>query len=228
MGPKILISSSRTYPHAAEYTHALLRAGARHAVAVYSPGPAWARQYDGLLLTGGGDIEPSLFGQENTASTLIDLRRDQAEIPLIREFARLGKPILGICRGHQVLNVAFGGDLIQDLPTAARHASGTKEYLLHETQTAPGSILAGLFGETIRTNSYHHQGVGRIGADLHPTQWSENGAVIEALEHDALPIFSVQWHPERMTGDFLRTDEGAPDTLPLFRHFVHLCEGSHV
>ena len=85
---------------------------------------AEAASCDGLLLPGGYDSDPSLYGQENTACRNIDLDRDLTELSLIRQFAAAGKPILGICRGHQLLNIAFGGDLVQDLPTKENHEIG--------------------------------------------------------------------------------------------------------
>ena len=120
--------------------------------------------------------------------------RDQAELALVRSFLAWKRPILGICRGLQVLNVALGGTLIQDLPPerTALHQGG--EDVFHPIRTAPGSLLAQCFGPELLVNSAHHQGVDLLGAQLNATAWAPDGT-IEALEHTALPAVGVQFHP---------------------------------
>ena len=186
--------------------------------AAYLPDPR-PEAFDGLILSGGGDVEPLRYGEENTASFGVDPERDAAEFRLIEAYCRAGKPILGICRGHQVLNVFFGGTLIQHLPDAERHVPSREGDNAHATRALPDSFPALLYGERSVVNSAHHQGVGRLAPELEAVQWSEDG-VIEAARHKSLPVFSVQWHPERMC---LR--RARPDTVDggaLFRWFISL------
>ncbi len=150
--------------------------------------------FDGLILCGGGDPEPALFGEENKGSYAIDRERDRQDLWLIHQFLREQKPILGICRGHQLLNVAFGGSLIQHLPTAQMHL-GSGEDLWHPLRTE--GFLKKLYGRTLTANSCHHQGLSRLGRGLSPAAFAPDG-VVEAIQHETLPLFGVQFHPERM------------------------------
>lgn len=178
-----------------------------------------AASCDGLLLPGGYDSDPALYGQENEACRRIDLSRDQAELSLIAQFAAAEKPILGICRGHQLLNIAFGGDLVQDLPTKADHVDAEDQDQLHRTSIAPKSFLAPLYGTGAVVTSAHHQGVGRLAAPLRAVQWAADG-VVEGLVHEGLPVFGVQWHPERQA--YSRARMGAADGAALFVWFGRL------
>lgn len=180
--------------------------------------------YAGLVLCGGDDMEPSRYGQENAGSGGIDPRRDEVELALIDCFLSAGKPIFGICRGLQVLNVAFGGALTQDLPDSirARHTSGGQGDLLHPAPTRPGSFLRRLYGAVPVVNSSHHQAVSRLGQGLEAVQWSEDGCV-EGLVHPAKPHWAVQWHPERLCLSHARPD--AADGLAVFRFFLAACGG---
>ena len=173
--------------------------------------PAEAADCAGLLLPGGGDVDPARFGQPDRGSRDIDLPLDEAQLTALDLFVKAGKPVLGICRGHQVLNIYFGGDLIQDLPTANAHMATEHDDRLHPAALAPGSLLHRLYGDTAPVNSAHHQGLDRIGAGLKATAWAPDG-VIEAIEHETLPILGVQFHPERMTFAHARpeTVNGAP------------------
>lgn len=200
------------------YIAALTAAGA---ACVIGTDPAAGAFCEGLLLPGGGDSDPALYGQENTACRNIDLGRDEVELALVRQFAGAGKPILGICRGHQLLNIAFGGDLIQDMKTKNAHMQKEEQDQFHSTVIAADSALFECYGEHMTTCSAHHQAVGRLGEGLRAVQWTEDGAV-EALEHTRLPIFGVQWHPERQTGAWRRTD--VADGAVLFRWFCTLCQ----
>ena len=146
-----------------------------------------------LLLPGGGDIEPRRYGQRNTASVHLDPMRDARELALIQQFVLRKKPILGICRGLQCINVAFGGTLLQDIPG---HSAANGIDRLHAVRCAP-SPLRELYGEQYIVNSAHHQAIDRPGSGLIPVQWSPDG-VIEAVCHRSLPILAVQWHPERL------------------------------
>lgn len=183
--------------------------------------PAPDLSCDGLLLCGGGDIDPARFGQDDRGSQPPDLVRDQAELTLFHAFFQVQKPILGICRGMQLINVALGGDLIQDLPQdqAVFHGGAGRD-LVHPIRAAEGSLLRGLYGPLFPVNSYHHQAVDRLGRGLRPTAWAESGFV-EAFAHTALPIVGVQFHPERMACANRRAD--TIDGGALFHYFLSLC-----
>jgi len=174
--------------------------------------------FSGLLLPGGGDIAPSLYGQENIACTDIDPERDTSELYALSQAVSMGKPVLGICRGEQLINAFFGGTLRQDLPGHSRTAERLDR--LHPVRTAP-SFLTELYGTEAIVNSAHHQAVETPGAGLRPVQWAPDGTV-EALEHDALPVWAVQWHPERMRGPFSK--QGAVNGDLLFRAFLKNCK----
>lgn len=181
---------------------------------------ALAAACDGLLLPGGGDVDPARYGAHNNGSVEIDPTRDEAEFSLIRQFAAAGKPILGICRGHQVLNVFFGGSLIGHLQNTAAHApaaSGEPDRQ-HLVSVCPGSYLAVLYGPRFIVNSYHHQAVDRLGSELFALASSQDG-VNEAFCHQTLPIFGVQWHPERL---FPALAENQLGGAPLFHYFLSL------
>lgn len=150
------------------------------------------RRWDALLLPGGGDLEPWRYGQENTASRHLEPERDEAELRLLQEFTAAGKPVLGVCRGLQTINVFFGGTLAQDVPGHGAWEAGDR---LHGVRTAPSPLRA-LCGEAT-VNSAHHQAADRLGGGLRAVQWAEDG-VVEALCHRRLPVWAVQWHPERL------------------------------
>jgi len=175
----------------ANYRRAVEAAGGRVAFGggVRGQGALW----DALLLPGGGDIAPWRYGQENTASRGLEPGRDQAELELLAEFTAAGKPVLGICRGLQTINVFFGGTLVQDIPG---HSAVGGADRLHVVRTAPSPLLAPC-GERPLVNSAHHQAADRLGSGLQAAQWAPDG-VIEALYHRRLPVWAVQWHPERL------------------------------
>lgn len=159
-----------------------------------------AALWDALLLPGGGDLEPWRYGQKNTASRNLEPQRDAAELALLAAFTEAGKPVLGICRGLQVVNVFFGGTLAQDIPGHSALETGDR---LHGVRTAPSPLGALLAGQT-EVNSAHHQAADRLGSGLLAFQWAEDG-VVEALCHRRLPVWAVQWHPERLeTSDAAR------------------------
>lgn len=183
-------------------------------------------EYDGLLLPGGGDVDPVRFGQELDGSLDVDPALDQLQLDTLDRFVKAGKPIFGICRGHQVINVYFGGDLIQDLGEERNLCHRRTEDFdkVHKTITKAGTWLAQIYGTVYCTNSSHHQGLGRIGAGLTVVSKAEDG-VVEALAHETLPIYSLQWHPERMCFSRRRTD--TVDGSLALRFFLELCEKSH-
>lgn len=181
---------------------------------------------DGLLLCGGGDMDPARFGQADAGSEGIDPARDAAELALAEAFLAAGKPILGICRGHQVLNVALGGDLLQDMGPERnlfhRQGPGDSRDKVHAVRSAEGSLLRRLYGPVFPVNSSHHQAVDRLGAGLRATAWSESG-VVEGLEHERLPVAGVQFHPERMA--YVRRRPDTIDGSFLFTWFLRRCRG---
>jgi putative glutamine amidotransferase len=158
---------------------------------------------DGLVLTGGGDIHPRFYGSAvNEAMYDIHESRDVFEIELARRAAARGLPTLAICRGMQVVNVAFGGSLVEDIPDeyGTQHAVlGEGAFERHQpVRLAAGCELAGLFGTTeLKVNSIHHQSVRRIAPGFVEVAWGDDG-VVEAIEPvgNGWPLLAVQWHPE--------------------------------
>ena len=181
--------------------------------------PAPDLRYDGLLLAGGGDMEPTRFGQPDCGSRDIDPDRDEAELALLDAFCAAGKPVLAICRGFQVVNVWLGGDLVQDLsPALAPFHGGGEGDRVHPVHAVEGSLLHRLYVPVFSVNSAPHQALGRLGRGLSVTARSEGG-VAEAVEHETLPLLAVQFHPERMTGAKARPD--TVDGGAVFRAFLN-------
>lgn len=152
---------------------------------------------DALLLPGGGDITPAFFGERNNGSRNIDTELDILQFQAFAYAYDHSLPILGICKGMQIINVALGGTLIQDSPTAAFHRYQNADQY-HATLIAEHSCLFSLYGSEITVNSAHHQAVNKIGAGLTPIQWCPIDNCIEALVHETQPVLGVQWHPERI------------------------------
>lgn len=217
--PRVLVSASPG--QWTNYRQAVLGAGGLP-TGGYCPAPDLTCQ--GLLLAGGGDLVPDRYGQRNQGSEEIDPARDGAELELFAAFAAAGKPILGICRGHQLLNVALGGTLIQDLGPVLtlfhRQDQEAHQDRIHMVRTAAGSALAGLYRPVFAVNSAHHQAIEQVGEGLIVTAWSESG-VVEAVEHTGLPILGVQFHPERMS--YARRRPDAADGSKLFVWFINRC-----
>jgi putative glutamine amidotransferase len=160
-------------------------------------------QLDGLMLSGGGDIDPARYDAEPAPETAsVRAERDAAEFALLDAAMSLGLPVLGICRGMQVINVARGGSLHQHLPAVVGHdghAPVPGAFGSHPVRIAPGSRLAAIV-EAGRPDvpTHHHQGVDRLGRGLTATAWTEDG-IIEAVELNAAEspfVLAVQWHPE--------------------------------
>ena len=184
-----ILGAAERYPN---YQRAVEAAGG---AVLFFLRPLEAVRCDGLLLPGGGDLEPWRYGEENTASRGLEPERDAAELALLDQFAALRRPVLGICRGMQAINVWRGGTLIQDLPG---HAAVNGQDGFHRVYTGPG-FLRRACGGLSTVNSAHHQAAGRLGRGLRAVQWAEDG-VVEALEWQDGPVWGVQWHPERMPG----------------------------
>ena len=174
---------------------------------------------DGLLLTGGKDIEPALYHEELQYDTVkTDEIRSAFEVELAKAFLDAGKPVFGVCRGSQLLNALLGGTIYQDLPEQLGFIHFDRA-LRHYVEAVPGSILHRLFGARFRVNSTHHQSVHQLAPGLKATALSPEG-IIEAYEHESRPIFACQFHPERLS--LLTDDHRTPDFLPLFEYFVAL------
>jgi putative glutamine amidotransferase len=163
---------------------------------------------DGILLTGGADIDPARFGEERHPATYdVVVARDDLEIDLVSSALEGEVPLFAICRGVQVLNVALGGSLWQDIPsqltTTIEHSQKeAREQATHPVSVRGDARLAEILGtREIGVNSFHHQALNRLGRGLRDVAWAPDG-VIEAIElPDArVPVFGVQWHPEDLTG----------------------------
>ena len=150
-----------------------------------------------LLLPGGGDLHPACYGQGICGARNIDADRDEAELRLVQQAVLRGWAIFGICRGMQVLNVAFGGTLLQDIGGHDTQSGRDRRHVV----TTDDAELSALYGKTFTVPSAHHQAVSRLGDGLLPTAVAPDG-VIEAIRHRTLPIAAVQWHPERACGAF--------------------------
>ena len=163
---------------------------------------AAADRLDGLLLTGGGDIDPGRYGaQPHPRTSRVSGPRDAAELDLLDAATQAGLPVLGVCRGMQLVNVARGGTLCQHLPDDAGHAPAPGMFGSHPVRVAAGTRLAGILGangDGVDVPTAHHQAVDRLGEGLVATAWAEDG-VIEAVERAGAGeefFVAVQWHPE--------------------------------
>jgi putative glutamine amidotransferase len=188
---------------------------------------AYAEHLDGLVLQGGADIAPQTYGETPLDPLWAgDRVRDRYEIELFNAFLTAGKPILGICRGCQLINVAFGGTLFQDIPTqvpkAIAHRDDEKyDEQLHEMQIVPGSGLAALYpGQTrAMVNSIHHQAVKTLGHGLVVEATGEPDGIVEALRWSGPShVFGIQWHPEFLALE--RLDEDQLDGAPILKDFI--------
>ncbi|MYR05161.1 gamma-glutamyl-gamma-aminobutyrate hydrolase family protein [Gordonia sp. SID5947] len=160
---------------------------------------------DALVLTGGKDLDPNSYGQQRHRSTDVPrVDRDAWEFALLGAALHAGAPVLGICRGAQVLNVAFGGTLHQHLPDVlghSRHQAGNAVFTTTQVAITPGTRLASLMGESASAECYHHQAIDRVGDGLVVSARDDEG-VIEAVERSGEPfVLAVQWHPEERLDD---------------------------
>jgi putative glutamine amidotransferase len=208
--------SARTFVGVyATYLRCLAAAGALPVVVPLDVPPATLRgifdRLDGIMFTGGGDIDPAIYGQTLLNATVRGIKpeRDRTEIQISQWAATEDVPLLGICRGHQVVNVALGGDLIMDIPSQIRtdlqhdtFGEYPLDYRAHEISIAQGSLLERILGSTVATtNSRHHQAVQHTGRGMVVTAQSPDG-VIEATELPGSRFFlTVQWHPENLCDD---------------------------
>lgn len=222
--PTIAITPCRQM---SDYLESVRRAGATPLELTLSDVPAEiVAKVDGVLFTGGGDVDPARYGAAAHASyDAAETGRDAFEVALVEAAVAADRPIFAICRGMQVLNVALGGDLVQDIPTevngALHHDVREPRYALaHEVWATQGSRFATLMrekltdGESCQVNSRHHQAVKHVGRTLEVVATAPDG-VIEAVEGPGRFCLGVQWHPE----NFWRTGE----FRPLFEGFVDAC-----
>jgi len=238
-GPRIgvpvrLSSSSDPDPRVGEandlfdYIVALLRgAGGEPVLLTDATG---VRGLDGVVLPGGGDLDPALYGQTDGGTCYdVNAAQDELDLAVAREAMDGGVPVLGICRGHQLLNVLYGGTLVQDMdPGAVPHREAVPSddpvhdagpWAWHDVDIVAGSKVAALYAgwnpERVRIASGHHQAVARVGNGLVVTALADDGTV-EALEDPARWLASVQWHPEA-------AELPAGERLAPFAAFVAVC-----
>ena len=211
--PKIGITTSpkREADYYLRYGRAVEAAGAE--VVYLPPGTGSVGDLDGLLLPGGWDVDPALYGEKPDPKLgSIDPELDEAEIRLFKDARNREIPVLGICRGQQVINVAMGGSLIQHLEGHEVRAFGNR-HLAHSAVVEPASELGrAAAGREIKVNSLHHQAVRSVALGLRQTATGDDGT-IEGLESDDGLIVAVQCHPEELTGDL-------PWASMLFERFV--------
>ncbi|MDQ6747008.1 MAG: gamma-glutamyl-gamma-aminobutyrate hydrolase family protein [Candidatus Dormibacteraeota bacterium] len=165
---------------------------------------ALVEHLDALVLAGGNDLDPASYGaQAHPATANTRPERDAAELALVRAALQRNLPVLAICRGMQLLNVAAGGDLIQHLPDLLgdeRHQPKPGSFAVHEVRLSPGSRAAAVLGDSLEVASCHHQGVGRLGDGLSVSGRAPDG-VVEAIEMQQRDfVLGVQWHPEEHAG----------------------------
>jgi putative glutamine amidotransferase len=176
--------------------------------------------FDGLVLTGGSDVDPALYGEpRGTHTDEPDHERDRIEFELLRQALTLDLPVLAICRGLQIVNVFHGGSLHQHLEPPERHqrVAGKKSEPIHTVAVESDSLLSRIAqSEVLQVNSRHHQGIARLGEGLRVTARAPDG-VVEAVERPDKRFFvAVQWHPEDQVSRF-------PEQLSLFAHFREAC-----
>lgn len=216
---KILISGLKANNN--NYVNAVMGVWAEP-VLHYCPDPALVEECDGLILCGGDDIDPAYYGQGMNGTQGMDQDRDKAEFATLKAFLDAGKPVLGICRGLQLLNVALGGTLIQDLGEAGNlfhRRGGDNADRVHPVRSKPGSVFDLLYGPLFPVNSSHHQAVDTLAPGLEAVLWSESG-VVEGVVMPDKPVVAVQFHPERMSFANRRAD--TVDGSAIFRYFLSL------
>lgn len=210
------------------YIDSIMKAGGIPICLPYVDGADVARvvdQIDGLCLIGGHDIDPRFFDAEpHRAIGETNRRRDESELAYFYEAFERDMPIFGICRGHQLINVALGGTLIQDIPSEKKDAICHRQQAgrgetTHQVYVSPGMLYEVLGVDRVFVNSFHHQAVHHVAEELEAVAIASDG-IVEALEHPTKKFcLSVQWHPEELS------KVGDEFALRLFRAFIEACEG---
>ncbi|MBQ3078248.1 MAG: gamma-glutamyl-gamma-aminobutyrate hydrolase family protein [Clostridia bacterium] len=201
------------------YYNAVTRAGGMPILLPYCGDmDEYIEMCDGLILTGGYDIDPALYGEEVKYNTVEITRvRDDLETALWEKWIKTGKPVFGICRGLQFINTSLGGTLYQDIPV---QCGVIHSDVVHKITLGEGTWLRGLFKNAeLTVNSFHHQGVKEVGKGLVVAARADDG-MVEAVVHESLPIFAVQFHPERQIGDWRFPEQ--TDMTALFDKFVEM------
>lgn len=232
--PVRLSSSADPDPRVAEanglfgFIVELVRDGGGEPVLLTAAGEA-LQSLDGVVLPGGGDLDPRLYGEvPGGACYDVNQAQDELDFAVARQSIDAGLPVFGICRGHQLLNVLYGGTLIQDMaPSTVVHSEpapghGSGPWAWHEVEVQAETKIAGLYGgsdgASVKIASGHHQAVARIAGGLVATAVAEDGTV-EALEDPERWVASVQWHPEAR-------ELPVEARLAPFRAFVEVCSAS--
>jgi len=222
--PLIGISSARSSNGSTllskTYTEAISRAGGIPVViptvGTKEEADAVLAVLDGIVFSGGEDLQPSWYGEDVLNETVhIDTLRDYSDSLLARSALSSGKPILAICRGEQLINVMLGGSLYQDIPSQVAGVGAHARGAMHRIAPEPGSVLAGLYGtDSLLVNSYHHQAVKAPAPGIRITARSGDG-IVEAYE--TAQVLAFQFHPEKMVA------QGEQGWLALFEEFIHRC-----
>ncbi len=232
--PKIGILASKRYDetyhvedHTAgdDYLLSIEKAGGMPIVIPYNCDTQLLEAYidmcHGFLIPGGEDVDPRWYKEvKSEACGETDFSYDLFQFQAVEKILQSKKPLLGICRGIQVINIAFGGSLIQDIPsmvdTSITHRQTTdRTKPIHQVEFEKNSKLYKLLGKKAMVNSLHHQAIKELGKGLKPVGYAEDG-IIEAIESEEYPLFAVQWHPE----NFVRTKKNP--MLPIFEELIHL------
>ena len=218
--PRIGVSCYSSGDVPARYTESVAMAGADVSVIpvlkTREEADAVVAGLDGILFSGGEDLNPLWYGEEILNETVeIDPVRDLSDSLLARAVLESGKPVLAICRGEQLMNIMLGGSLYQDIPSQVAEPVQHSESV-HKIGIEPGSVLAALYGtDSLLVNSFHHQAVKVPAPGIRITARSADG-LVEAYEADN--IIALQFHPEK-----LLVDEGEQQWLELFRYFIDRC-----
>lgn len=180
---------------------------------------------DGLILSGGTDLNPFLYGEDfKEGIHLVSPERDCCEMIIVEEFLKTGKPILGICRGHQLLNVYFHGTLFQDLKYYGKEVLQHRQEMYPELAThqvhitEEENMLFALYGKQIATNSFHHQVIDILGEGLTAIAKTSDGIIEAFQKKDHKFLYGIQWHPEMMTA------RGNQEMKKIFESFVEACQ----
>ncbi|MGQ9496490.1 MAG: gamma-glutamyl-gamma-aminobutyrate hydrolase family protein [Thermoanaerobaculaceae bacterium] len=187
------------------------------APSIWSEAKSAVANFSGLLITGGPDVDPARYGASLHPTTRPDLPREKLDWELLTLALERDLPVLGICYGCQLLNVRYGGTLVQHLPDEGKgghRVSEPKDFLAHPVRLEPGSRLLRQFPGEIGVNSRHHQAVAKVGEGLRVTALAPDG-VVEALEAEGEPfVLGIQWHPENLLFE---------PHLEIFRRFRRAC-----